>query len=82
MKKLIFIISLILLQNTVTFAQLAQEIENKHSIFFAPFNTLDLINPSLQIGYERKLNENYSFQIEGAYILNHSIPNYIIDLLQ
>lgn len=52
----------------------------RNSIIFAPFNLLDIINPSLQIGYERMLNHKFAVQIEGAYIINHSVENYLIDL--
>ena len=54
--------------------------EKPNSIFFAPFNVFDFINPSLQIGYERMLSSKIAVQIEGAYILNHSVENYLIDL--
>lgn len=48
-------------------------------IFFAPINTIDLINPSIQLGYERRINKLYAYQIEYGYILNHSLENYLID---
>ena len=52
----------------------------RNSIIFAPLNLFDFINPSLQIGYERMLNQKIAVQLEGAYILNHSVGNYLIDL--
>ena len=52
----------------------------QNSIFFAPMNVLDYINPSLQIGYERMLNSRMAVQVEAAYILNHSLENYLIDM--
>jgi hypothetical protein len=51
-----------------------------NSFFFAPLNVFDFINPSLQIGYERIINKKYAIQVEGGYILNHSVENYLIDL--
>lgn len=53
----------------------------QHAIFFAPLNVFDFVNPSLQFGYERIINDKFSIQLEGAYIINHSVENYLIDLL-
>jgi hypothetical protein len=55
--------------------------KGRNSILFAPFNTLDIINPSIQIGFERSLSEKFALQIEGGYILNHSLVNYLVDQL-
>lgn len=81
MKQIIFVLLL-----GITFPLLSQEIVKEktrdNSIFIAPFNMFDIINPSVQIGYERMIKNRYAVQIEVAYIMNHSIENYLIDALQ
>jgi len=56
------------------------KIEKPHSIFFAPLNLFDFVNPNFQIGYEQFVTRKLSLQIAGGLIINHSIENYIIDL--
>lgn len=53
--------------------------ERTNSITFAPFNLFDFINPSAQVGYEKRYSNSFAYQIEAAYIVNHSIENYLID---
>ena len=56
-------------------------IERPNSIFFAPLNLFDIENPNFQIGYERFVAKRWALQIEGGIIINHSIENFVIDLL-
>jgi len=58
-----------------------KKIEQPNSIFFAPFNLFDFVNPNFQIGYERVVAKKWSLQIDGGIIINHSIENYLIDWL-
>ena len=57
------------------------EIEKPNTIFFAPLNLLDFINPNFQIGYERLIAKRWALQVECGIIINHSIENYLIDFL-
>jgi hypothetical protein len=66
------------------FGALAQNDHNSlmnkpNTILIAPLNLFDVVNPSVQIGYERVLNNHFSAQIEAGAIMNHSITNYVID---
>jgi hypothetical protein len=58
-----------------------EKLEKPNSIFVAPFNLLDFINPNFQIGYERFVAKKWAIQIEAGIIINHSIENYLIDCL-
>jgi hypothetical protein len=82
MKKAFFICLLILNVNQLFAQELQTAIrEKKNTFLFAPINLLDFVNPSLQIGYERLLTERLAYQIEAAYIINHSLEEYFIDLV-
>ena len=59
-----------------------EKIEKPNAIFFAPLNLFDFINPNFQIGYERFIAKKWALQIEGGIIINHSVENYIIDLIK
>ena len=61
-------------------AKRTEKKEKTNAIFFAPFNLFDIVNPNFQIGYERFFAKKWSLQIEGGIIINHSIPNYVVDL--
>lgn len=54
-------------------------LEKPNSIIFAPFNLLDPINPSFQLGYERMLNTKWALQIEGGYIINKGLINILLN---
>jgi hypothetical protein len=54
---------------------------NRNALFIAPLNFLDVINPSFQIGYERKISENVSAQIEAGVILRHSVTGFVFEAL-
>ena len=54
-------------------------IEKPNSILFSPFNLLDPINPSIQLGYERALNPKWALQIEGGYIINKGLLNILLN---
>lgn len=54
-------------------------IDKPNAVFFAPLNLFDIINPNFQIGYERMINPKFAIQLEGAYIINHSVIDYLID---
>jgi hypothetical protein len=51
----------------------------KNTIFIAPLNVFDVVNPSIQLGYERFLSNQISIQGELGIIMHHSITNFIID---
>lgn len=51
----------------------------KNALIFAPLNLLDIINPSFQIGYQRKIGTNKELQLEGGYIINKSLMHYTIN---
>ncbi|MBX2926024.1 MAG: hypothetical protein KF746_27765 [Chitinophagaceae bacterium] len=53
----------------------------RNTVFFAPLNVFDMVNPSIQAGYERMISPKIAVQVEGGYILHHSIPNVIIDVV-
>jgi len=61
-------------------AKHTERIEKRNAIFFAPLNQFDFVNPNFQIGYIRFFAERWAWQIEGGIIINHSIPNYVIDI--
>lgn len=65
-----------------TFAQQSKKysVQPKNTILFSPLNALDIINPTLQLGYERMLTKQLAWQVEGATLLHHSIPTAIIDI--
>ena len=63
-------------------ANSTEKIEKFNAIFFAPLNLFDIVNPNFQIGYERFVAKKWSLQIEGGIIINHSIPNYVVDLVK
>ena len=44
-------------------------------------NVFDVINPSLQIGYERTINDVFSAQIEGGVILRHSVLGFLFEAM-
>ena len=56
-----------------------EKLEKPNSIFFAPLNLFDFVNPNFQIGYERFLARKWSLQVEGGIIIKHSIINSVID---
>jgi len=49
----------------------------RNAVFIAPFNLVDNVNPSVQVGYERLLTEKLSVQVEGAYIFKQSLCWYL-----
>lgn len=53
--------------------------DKPNSILFAPINLFDFVNPNLQLGYERILTNKFAVQVEGAWIIYHSVENYLID---
>lgn len=59
-----------------------EKIEKPNAIFFAPLNLFDFHNPNFQIGYERFIAKKWALQIEGGIIINHSVENYLIDLIR
>jgi hypothetical protein len=56
-----------------------KNIEKPNSIIFAPFNLLDPINPSLQLGYERLLSPKWAIQAEVGYIINKGLLNIMFN---
>jgi hypothetical protein len=50
----------------------------KNRILFAPFNFADISNPSIQLGYERFLNEKISAQVEFGVITRRSAWGFMI----
>lgn len=59
-----------------------EEIEKKkklNSIIFSPFNLIDPINPSFQLGYERTINTKWALQLEGGYIINKGLINILLN---
>ncbi|MBE7443641.1 MAG: hypothetical protein HS119_14435 [Flavobacteriales bacterium] len=52
-------------------------IHKANSIFFAPINLFDPINPSFQVGYERMFYPKWALQIEGAYIIRNGLLMWI-----
>lgn len=80
-KEILLLSFLIISSNHLSSQDNPKQLYSKpNSLTIAPLNVFDLINPSLQVGYERAFNNKYAFQLEGAYIINHSIENYLIDL--
>jgi hypothetical protein len=80
MKKIFVFLLLQALMFPVLFSQESEPPIKKpkpNAIFVAPLNMFDFINPSIQIGYERMFNKRYAVQVEGAYILNHSLQEWI-----
>jgi len=65
--------------NSENKAKRIEKIEKPNAIFFAPLNLFDIVNPNFQIGYERFVAKKWSLQIEGGIVINHSIPNYVVD---
>ncbi len=53
--------------------------EKKNAIIFSPFNLIDPINPSFQIGYQRLLSDKFELQMEYGYIINKALFHYIIN---
>ena len=53
--------------------------EKKNSIVFSPFNLIDPINPSLQIGYQRLLSDYVELQMEYGHIINKALFHYVIN---
>lgn len=71
-----------LLNSISVFSQETREqifLEKPNSILFSPFNLLDPINPSFQLGYERMLNSKWAFQIEYGYIINKGLINVLLN---
>lgn len=80
----IFLVYLLIL--FVSIKVYAQEEEKKknyihkaNSVFFAPFNILDPINPSFQVGYERMVHPKWALQFEYGYILKKTLLDKIIN---
>lgn len=60
--------------------KIKQSLKDKpNAILFAPINLFDFVNPNLQLGYERVLTNKFAIQVEGAWIINHSVENFLID---
>lgn len=54
----------------------------RNTILIAPFNVFDIENPSFQLGYERVFkNPKYALAFDAGIIMNHSLPDYLIDQL-
>ncbi len=71
---LIFLVILLTINNTFSQSDNVQVKNNiKNAFIFAPFGLFDILNPSLQIGYIRGINYNYSIQIEAGMIIEHSV---------
>ncbi len=51
----------------------------KNSIIFSPFNLIDPINPSFQVGYQRLLYDKIELQMEYGHIINKALFYYIIN---
>ena len=64
-----------------TYSQSNSSESLKNSVFIAPLNMFDAINPSIQIGYERKINDTFSAQIEGGIILRHSVFGFLFEAM-
>ena len=79
------VILLIILGLSITTEIFGQEvseptiIEKPNSILFSPFNLLDPMNPSFQLGYERMLNQKWALQIEYGYIINKGLLNILLN---
>lgn len=50
-----------------------QKNKKKNAIVFSPLNLFNPINPTLQIGYERILNEKFALELEGGYIIKKDL---------
>jgi len=50
--------------------------QSKNKLIIAPINFIDPINPSIQIGYERMITDNYSAQIEAGILTKRSLLGY------
>lgn len=75
-KRILLIISIFLVTSNLIGQSNFKESKNK--IFFAPLNLFDVINPSVQVGYERILSNKFSFQIEGGLIMKRSVIGFIV----
>ena len=65
----------------MAFAQSDLEKSKNNAVFIAPINLFDVINPSVQIGYERTISDYFSAQIEGGIILRHSVLGFLFEAL-
>jgi hypothetical protein len=76
--KRIYILILLILCSAKSFAQKEPTPKNyRNKLFFAPANLLDVINPSFQVGYERKLSDKWGAQIEGGIIMRRSLFGFL-----
>ena len=78
MKKVIQFFVLICFSMNGVFAQ-NQELKNtkNNSITIAPLSIFNILDPAIQIGYQRELPNDLIFQIEGGIILRHSIFGFM-----
>jgi len=76
--KRIYILILLILCSAKSFAQKEPTPKNyRNKLFFAPANLWDVINPSFQVGYERKLSDKWGAQIEAGIIMRHSVLGFL-----
>ena len=52
-----------------------------NAFFLNPLGLMDLINPSVQIGYERWLNKQFALQVETGPIIKHSALGYLFEAM-
>lgn len=50
-----------------------------NAFFVNPLGLMDLINPSIQVGYERWLNQQLAIQAEAGPIIRHSLLGYLFE---
>ncbi|MDD3788815.1 MAG: hypothetical protein PHO94_08970 [Petrimonas sp.] len=73
MKKILLPVFIIFLTNTI----IAQEKINENSIIITPLSVFNILNPAIQVGYQRDLPNKLIFQIEGGIILKHSVFGFM-----
>ena len=78
MKKVIIFVALICIPMSGIIAQ-KKELKKtkKNSVTVTPFGILNVMNPAIQIGYQRELTDDLIFQIEGGKILKHSLWGFM-----
>lgn len=80
-KKPAIIILVIVSTLTINMKLSAQVADTSHTkknnyFFVSPLSLLDVINPAITIGYERKISKRFALQIEGGPILERSLFGY------
>lgn len=52
-----------------------------NAFFINPLGLFDLLNPSIQVGYERWLNNQFALQAEAGPVIRHSMLGYLFEAM-